>query len=99
LLQALNTGHSGSISTIHANSDELSLARLASCVLQSGVDLPYQAIRRLISESIDLVLHLERHRGARRVSDVIRVIGYRAEADAFDIENTRDDKSRLSATS
>jgi pilus assembly protein CpaF len=97
LLQALNTGHSGSISTIHANSGELALARFASCVLQSGVDLPYQGIRRLISESIDLVLHLERHRGFRSVSDVIRVAGYRAEADAFDIENTRDRTLRLPA--
>jgi pilus assembly protein CpaF len=54
LLQALNTGHSGSMSTIHANSGELALVRFASCVLQSGVDLSYQAIRLLISESIDL---------------------------------------------
>lgn len=97
LLQALNTGHSGSMSTIHANSGELALVRFASCVLQSGVDLPYQAIRLLISESIDLVLHLERHRGCRSVSDVIRVAGYRAEADAFDLENARDSTSRLSA--
>src|SRR5581483_9776911 len=42
LLQALNTGHSGSLSTIHANSAQQALARLASCVLQSRVELPYQ---------------------------------------------------------
>jgi hypothetical protein len=45
LLQALNTGHAGSLSTIHANSAEQALARLASCVVQSGVELPYQAVR------------------------------------------------------
>jgi len=45
LLQALNTGHSGTLSTIHANSAEQALSRFTSCVLQSGVDLPYAAIR------------------------------------------------------
>src|SRR5207247_116628 len=45
LLQALNTGHSGTMSTIHANSAEQALSRFASCVLQSGVDLPYAAVR------------------------------------------------------
>ena len=76
LLQALNTGHSGTLSTIHANSAEQALARFASCVVQSGVELPYQAIRRLISESIDLVLHLERRRGIRSVTEVVCVTGY-----------------------
>src|SRR5688572_7388615 len=86
LLQTLNTGHSGSLSTIHANSAELALARFASCVLQSGVELPYSAIRRLISESIDLVLHLERHRGVRSVSEVIAVIGYESDRDTFQLQ-------------
>jgi pilus assembly protein CpaF len=86
LLQTLNTGHSGSLSTIHANSAELALARFASCVLQSGIDLPYRAIRRLIGESIDLVLHVERRRGVRTVSDVVRVAGYRPDGDTFDLE-------------
>jgi len=61
LLQALNRGHSGSLSTIHANSAEQALAPLASCVLQSGVDFPYQAVRHQIADAIDLVLHLGRH--------------------------------------
>jgi pilus assembly protein CpaF len=85
LLQTLNTGHSGSLSTIHANSAELALARFASCVLQSGIDLPYPAIRRLISESIDIVLHLERHRGLRTVSVAVRVTGYRSEVDRYEL--------------
>lgn len=89
LLQTLNTGHAGSLSTIHANSAELALARFASCVLQSGVDLPYTAIRRLISDSIDLVLHLERRRGLRTVSEVVTVTGYRSDSDAFDLEIPR----------
>ena len=86
LLQTLNTGHSGSLSTIHANSAELALARFASCVLQSGVDLPYSAIRRLISESIDLVLHSERLRGIRSVAQVIRVIGYEPARDEYTLQ-------------
>ena len=86
LLQALNTGHSGSLSTIHANSAEQALARFASCVLQSGVELPYAAIRRLISESIDLVLHVERRRGIRSVTQVVCVTGYEPDRDAYDLQ-------------
>jgi pilus assembly protein CpaF len=83
LLQALNTGHSGSLSTIHANSAEHALARFASCVLQSGIDLPYTAIRRLISESINLVLHVERSRGVRSVTEGVHVVGYETSRDAY----------------
>ena len=62
LLQALNTGHSGTLSTIHANSAAQALNRLASCVLQSGVELPYAAIRSAIADSIQLVMHIARRR-------------------------------------
>jgi len=86
LLQTLNTGHSGSLSTIHANSADQALARFASCVLQSGVELPYQAIRRLISESIDLVLHVERRRGIRSVTQIVCVTGYDPARDVYDLE-------------
>jgi pilus assembly protein CpaF len=85
LLQTLNTGHSGSLSTIHANSAEQALARFASCVLQSGVELPYTAIRHLIGESIDVVIHLERRRGVRLVAEIAHVTGYDQERDAYDI--------------
>jgi len=90
LLQALNTGHSGSLSTIHANSAEQALARFASCVLQSGIDLPYQAIRRLISESIDVVIHLERRRGVRLVTQVAHLTGYDQEQDTYDLRVLED---------
>jgi pilus assembly protein CpaF len=86
LLQAFNTGHSGSLSSIHANSAQLALARFASCVLQSGVDLPYRALCRLIGESMNLVVHLERRRGVRVVTDAIRVMGYVAAAEAFELQ-------------
>ena len=84
LLQALNTGHSGSLSTIHANSAEQALARLASCVVQSGVELPYQAVRHQIADAIDLVLHLARRQGTRVVESLIRVGHYDAERDRYD---------------
>ena len=87
LLQALNTGHSGSLSTIHANSAELALTRFASCVLQSGVDLPYSAIRRLIGESIDLLFHLERRRGTRRLVHGMRVRAYEQTRDEYDLQS------------
>lgn len=84
LLQALNTGHSGSLSTIHANSAEQALARFASCVVQSGVELPYQAVRHQIGDAIDLVLHLARTRGARVVAELIRLERYDTARDSYD---------------
>ncbi|HKW02307.1 MAG TPA: ATPase, T2SS/T4P/T4SS family [Vicinamibacterales bacterium] len=84
LLQALNTGHSGSLSTIHANSAEQALARFASCVVQSGVELPYQAVRYQIADAIDLVLHLARHHGLRTVEELISVERYHAQSDQYD---------------
>lgn len=84
LLQALNTGHAGTLSTIHANAAEQALARFASCVVQSGVELPYQAVRYQIADAIDLVLHLGRRQGARVVDELIRVVGYEADRDGYE---------------
>jgi pilus assembly protein CpaF len=84
LLQALNTGHAGSLSTIHANTAEQALARLASCVVQSGVELPYQAVRHQIADAVDLVLHLARRRGLRVVEEVVWVGRYDMERDGYD---------------
>jgi pilus assembly protein CpaF len=86
LLQALNTGHAGSLSTIHANSAEQALARLASCVVQSGVELPYQAVRYQIADAIDLVLHLVRRPGKRVVEKLITVGQYDAERDRYETD-------------
>jgi pilus assembly protein CpaF len=83
LLQALNTGHSGTLSTIHANSAPQALARFTSCVLQSGVDLPYHAIRHHIADSIHWLLHIERNRGRREVTELLRVCGYDGERDVY----------------
>jgi pilus assembly protein CpaF len=76
LLDALNTGHAGSISTIHANSATMALSRLASLALRAGVDIPYVALQRDIGELIDLVVHIERRDGQRFVSEVLRIEGF-----------------------
>ena len=86
LLQALNTGHSGTLSTIHANSAEQALARFSSCVVQSGIELPYQAVRYQIADAIDLVLHLGRRSGSRVVRELIRVGRYDATRDCYERE-------------
>lgn len=74
MLQAMNTGHEGSISTIHANSPRDAFSRLETMVLMSGFDLPVRAIREQISSALDLVIHLARLRdGSRRIVQVSEV--------------------------
>jgi len=84
LLQLLNTGHSGTLSTIHANSAKQGLARFTSCVLQSGIELPYRAIKSNIGDSLHVVVHVERRPGRRFVSEVLEINGYNPDADLFD---------------
>jgi len=84
LLQLLNTGHSGTLSTIHANSSRQGLARFTSCVLQSGVDLPYRAIKTNIADSLNVVIQIERRPGRRFISEVLEINGYEPDADLYD---------------
>lgn len=84
LLQLFNTGHAGSLSTVHATSARQALARFTSCVLQSGVDLPYRAINTNIGHSINVVLQLERRPGRRFVSEVLHINGFDADVDEYD---------------
>src|SRR5437879_3290212 len=84
LLQLLNTGHSGSLSTVHATSARQGLARFTSCVLQSGVDLPYRAIKTNIGHSLNVVVQLERRPGIRFVSQVVEINGYDPDTDEYD---------------
>jgi pilus assembly protein CpaF len=87
LLQALNTGHSGTLSTIHANSADQALRRFTSCVLQSGVDLPYAAIRHGIADCVQVLVHLERRHARRLVSELVRVRAYDPAADRYDLQS------------
>ena len=84
LLQLLNTGHAGTLSTIHANSAMQALARFTSCVLQSGVELPYAAIKRTIGDSLEVLVHLERRPGKRFISEVLELNRYDPDTDLFD---------------
>lgn len=86
LLQLLNTGHSGTISTVHANSATQALSRFTSCVLESGVELPYRAIKTNIADSLNILVHLERRLGRRFVSEVTAISGYRPELDRYELK-------------
>jgi hypothetical protein len=84
LLQLLNTGHSGTLSTIHASSAKQGLARFTSCVLQSGVELPYRAVKSNIGDSLNVVVQIERRPGRRFISEVLEIKSYDPDADLFD---------------
>jgi pilus assembly protein CpaF len=76
MLQAMNTGHDGSLSTVHANSPRDAIARLETLVLMAGMDLPLRAIREQVSSAVDLIIQVTRLRdGSRRVTHVTEVQG------------------------
>jgi pilus assembly protein CpaF len=76
MLQAMNTGHDGSISTIHANSPRDVLSRLETLALMAGMDLTVRALREQVSAAIDLIVHVARFQdGVRRVANVTEVVG------------------------
>jgi len=76
MLQAMNTGHDGSITTVHSNGPRDSLARMETMVLLAGVDLPQRAIREQMASAIDLVVHQSRLKdGSRRITHITEVIG------------------------
>jgi len=95
LLQLLNTGHAGTLSTIHANSARQGLARFTSCVLQSGVELPYSAIKTNVADSIEVLIHVERRPGKRFISEVLELEGYNPDSDhfAFTVVYTKEDRT------
>jgi pilus assembly protein CpaF len=84
LLQLLNTGHAGTLSTLHANSARQGLSRFASCVLESGVDLPHRAVKSNIADSLDVVLQIERRPGRRIITEMIEIQSYDPDADRFE---------------
>jgi len=76
MLQAMNTGHEGSMTTVHANSPRDALARLENMVLMAGMDLPHRAIREQIASALDAVVHLERMRdGSRKIVSIAEIEG------------------------
>ncbi len=76
MLQAMNTGHDGSLTTVHSNSPRDTLSRIETMVLMAGFDLPVRAIREQVSSAVDLIIHVSRLRdGTRRVTHVTEVEG------------------------
>ena len=76
MLQAMNTGHDGSLTTVHANSHRDALARLETMVLMAGIDLPSRSIREQIVSALALIVHVRRYEdGVRRVASIAEILG------------------------
>jgi pilus assembly protein CpaF len=101
LLQAMNTGHGGSMSTIHANSPLDALLRLENTALQSDIDIPLLAIKQQIASTINIVVHTSRYRdGSRKISHVSEVLGLSSTGDyrlehLFIFKARTDDQGRV----
>jgi pilus assembly protein CpaF len=86
MLQAMNTGHDGSLCTVHANSPRDALARIETMVLMAGFELPIRAIRQQVASALDLIVHLERlEDGSRRVTAITEV--QRMESDVITLQD------------
>src|SRR5574344_2146077 len=78
MLQAMNTGHTGSLTTMHANSPEDALNRLETMILMAGMEIPIPAIREYIENAINLVVHVERlSDGRRKVTNISEIVGFK----------------------
>jgi pilus assembly protein CpaF len=89
MLQAMNTGHDGSLSTIHANSPRDALGRVETMVLMAGLEFPMRAVRQQLSSALDLIVHIERFGdGARRVTSITEV--QRMESDVITLQELFD---------
>jgi pilus assembly protein CpaF len=98
MLQAMNTGHEGSLTTIHSNSPRDSLTRLESMILMTGVSLPEKAMRFMVSSALDLIIQVSRLTdGSRKVTSICEVVGMEGEVitlqDIFVFEKRGIDKN------
>jgi len=97
LLDSLNTGHSGSLATIHANSAAKALRRFANLVLRSHSQATFEDIEAEIGEAVDLVVHVERQPGRRVIREVLKMNGYNRAAQSFQTELVFEAQTRESA--
>jgi len=100
MLQAMNTGHDGSMTTLHSNSPRDTLSRMETMTMMAGMDLPVRAIREQVSSAVDLVVHQERLRdGSRKIVNVTEVTGMEGEVitmtDVFVFEQTGFENGRV----
>ena len=80
MLQAMNTGHDGSLTTIHANSPRDAMSRLETMVMMSGMELPSRAIREQSTSALDFIIHVRRYEdGTRRVERISEIVGLEQE--------------------
>jgi pilus assembly protein CpaF len=100
MLQAMNTGHDGSMTTLHSNSARDTLARLETMVMMAGLELPVRAIREQVASAVDLIVHQERMRdGTRKISSVQEVVGMEGDiitmTELFAFEQTGIDNGQI----
>jgi pilus assembly protein CpaF len=100
MLQAMNTGHDGSLATAHANSPRDMLARLETMVLMAGMDLPHRAIREQVASAIDVIVQGERLRdGTRKITSVSEIQGMEGDiittSEIFRFEQTGMEQGRV----
>jgi pilus assembly protein CpaF len=100
MLQAMNTGHEGSLTTLHANSPRDALSRLESMIMMAGMDLPHRAIREQIAGAVDLIVQLERMRdGSRRCVAVTEIQGMEGDtvvrSDLFKFEQSGYEEGKI----
>src|ERR1700751_3755417 len=93
LLQLLNTGHSGTISTVHANSAAQGISRFTTCVLQSGIEIPLPTIKATIGESLSVIIQIERRPGLRFVSEVLELEGFDVGSEKFQFQRIYQSRS------
>ncbi len=94
MLQAMNTGHDGSLTTLHSNSPVDTLSRFSAMVLMSGVDIPERVIRNQIASAIDLIIHVERMAdGSRKVTHISEILG--VDGDSVTMNNIFEFKGKL----
>jgi pilus assembly protein CpaF len=105
MLQAMNTGHDGSITTVHANSPRDVLSRLETMVLMAGVELPVRAIREQVASAVDLIVHQQRMKdGSRRITQITEVVGMEGDVItlqdvfAYDFRAGVDERGRMRGT-
>jgi pilus assembly protein CpaF len=86
MLQAMNTGHDGSLTTLHANSPRDALSRIETMALMAGIELPLRAIRDQTASALDVIVHISRLRdGSRRVTQIAEIVG--SEGDVVSISD------------
>ena len=83
MLQAMNTGHEGSLTTVHANTPRDAIARMETMIMMSGIELPLKAMRQQIASAVDVIIQTNRLQGGkRRITHITEIVGMEQETTA-----------------